>query len=149
MIMYCWLILPIVPRPTSILIQSTPASPIHPIGSAVTLLCTVVLSPAVDIPVTVHTVWTGPGGFSVENFDVVEPVVGSTPPTYTSTVLITSFGREESGVYYCAVVINSTNHDQLTVVNTVAGLGLSQPTQIITGKSYLITRHPSPSQFST
>ena len=41
-------------------------SPIHA-SVNVTLICTVELSPAVDVPVTVSTVWTGPAGFLVDN----------------------------------------------------------------------------------
>ena len=43
-------------------------SPILTLASVnVTLICTVKLSPAVDVPVTVNTVWTGPAGFLADN----------------------------------------------------------------------------------
>ena len=49
---------PLVPAPTSVIV----ATPVDAIiaGSSPTLTCTVELSPAVDVPVTVNTVWTGP-----------------------------------------------------------------------------------------
>ena len=44
----------------SVYATSHPVRIIRPIGSNVTLTCTVELSPVVDVPVTVNTVWTGP-----------------------------------------------------------------------------------------
>ena len=85
-------------------VTSDPASPIQPIGSAVTLICTVELSPAVDVPVTVNTVWTGPAGFSTTN--TAQAMAGSTT-TYTSTVVVGSFGRDQSGEYSCTAMVSS------------------------------------------
>ena len=79
-------------------------SPIRPIGSTLTLTCTVELSPLVDIPVTVNTVWTGPAGFIANN--TAHPVMGSTT-TYTSIAMVRSFGREQSGVYSCNATAES------------------------------------------
>ena len=95
-----------VPAPTSVVLMSDPVSPIQPIGSVVTLICTVELSPVVDVPVTVNTVWTGPAGFMTTN--TAQPVMGSTT-TYTSTTMVSSFGREQSGVYNCTATVNSTS----------------------------------------
>ena len=72
------------------------------IGSAVTLTCTVELSSAVDVPVTVSTVWIGP--------TVITPVTNSVMESltrFTSTAMVSSFGREQSGVYTCRASINS------------------------------------------
>ena len=89
---------------------SDPASSIciRPVGSDVTLTCTVELtmSPAMDVPVTVNTVWTGPDRFMVTN--TAQPVMGSTT-TYTSTAMVTSFGRDQSGVYTCTANVSSTS----------------------------------------
>ena len=85
-------------------VTSAPDSPVRPVGSAVTMTCTVELSPAVDIPVTVTTVWTGPAGFMTTN--TAQPVMGSTI-TYTSTAMIGSFGRDQSGIYNCAATVSS------------------------------------------
>ena len=90
-------IFPLVPNATSIVITSSQANPIRPIGSTVTLTCTVGLSPLVDILVTVNTEWTGPDGFTTIN--TAQPVMGST--NYTSTAMVSSFGREQSGNYTC------------------------------------------------
>ena len=93
-----FLLCPLVPPPTSVTITSDPVSPIQPVGSDVTLTCTVELSPAVNVEVAVGTVWTGPAGFMTTN--TAQPVMGSTT-TYTSTAMVSSFGRDKSGDYIC------------------------------------------------
>ena len=48
----------------AVIVTSDPVSPIKPFECPnITLTCTVELSPAVDVQVTVNTVWTGPAGF--------------------------------------------------------------------------------------
>ena len=84
------------------MISSNIPNPIRPIGSAVTLTCTVELSPAVDIPVTVNAMWTGPAGFMTTN--TAQPFMGSTT-TYTSIAMVNSFGRDQSGNYTCKVTV--------------------------------------------
>ena len=75
------------------------------VGSTVTLTCTVELSPAVDVPVTVNTVWTGPAGFSTTN--TAQAMAGNTT-TYTSTAIVSSFGRAQSGNYTCTATVSSS-----------------------------------------
>ena len=82
---------------------SSKPSPIRPVGSVVTLTCTVELSPAVDVPVTVNTVWTGPSGFMTS--DTTQSIRNAT--NYTTTAMISSFGRDQSGVYTCTVTVSS------------------------------------------
>ena len=93
-----------VPAPTSVSITSNPASPIWPVPSDVTLTCTVMLSSAVTVPVNVTTVWTGPAGFMTNT--TAQPVNGSTT-TYSSTAMVSSFGRDQSGVYNCTATVTS------------------------------------------
>ena len=88
----------------SVTVTSDPVSPIRPIGSDVTLTCTVELSPAVDVPVTVNTVWTGPDMFMTTN--TAQHVMGN---TYRSLVMVSSFGRDKSGNYTCSVSVSSDN----------------------------------------
>ena len=57
-----------------------------------------------DVPVTVNTVWTGPAGFRTTN--TAQIIIGSNT-TYTSTVMVRSFGREQSGVYRCNTAAES------------------------------------------
>ena len=92
--------------PNSVTVTSDPVSPVRPIGSAVTLTCTVELSPSVDVPVTVNTVWTGPAGFMTTN--TAQPLMGSTT-TYTSTAMVNSFQRNQSGNYSCRATVSSSS----------------------------------------
>ena len=75
---------------------SDPVSPIRPVGANVTLTCSVELSPAVDVPVTVNVQLSDPAG---------SPLTTTTPSmsgsTYTSTAMVSSFGRDQSGNYTC------------------------------------------------
>ena len=91
--------------------MSDPVSPVQPFGSDATLACTVDLnnsSGIIDIPVVVNTEWTGPDGFSAEDSGLVQPAVGNTQQaTYTSTAIVSSFRREQSGVYTCIVTVDS------------------------------------------
>ena len=96
----------VVPAPTSVSITSNQASPIWPAPIDVTLTCTVMMSPAVYVPVTVNIVWTGPAEFMKTT--TAQPVIGSTT-TYTSTAMVSSFGRDQSGVYNCTATISSTS----------------------------------------
>ena len=91
-----------VPAPV-VTITSDPVSPVQPVGVDVTLICTVELSPSVDIPVTVNTVWTGPDNL---NRNIMAQQMGSTT-TYTSTAMVSSFGRNQSGNYTCTANVIS------------------------------------------
>lgn len=51
-----------------------------------------------DVSVIVNTVWSGPAGFMISN--TAEAVMGSNT-TYTSTAIVSSFRRRESGNYTC------------------------------------------------
>ena len=98
----------VVPAPTSVRVTSDQTNPlaVRPIGSAtVTLTCTVELSPSVDVPVTVNTVWTGPDNL---NRNIMAQQEGSTT-TYTSTVMVSSFGRDQSGEYTCTATVSSAS----------------------------------------
>ena len=100
-------VLLLVPSPRSVTVTSDPVSPIQPFSSQdVTLTCTVnvELNPAVDVPVTLNTAWTGPDGFM--NTNTAQPFMGSTT-TYTSSAIVSSFGREKSGKYTCNATITS------------------------------------------
>ena len=74
------------------------SSPIPPVGSTVTLTCTVDLSPSVDIPVTVTAQISAPMGVTIT--PVTNSVMESTT-RYTSTATVGPFGRIHSGEYTC------------------------------------------------
>ena len=76
-------------------------SSIQPVGHDVTLTCTVELSPVVDIPVTVNTLWTDPYGFLTTY--TAQPVMESTI-TYTSTIIVSLLRR---GIYTCTATVSS------------------------------------------
>ena len=92
----------IVPTPEVMSVISDPESPIRPIGANVTLSCAIELSPAVDVPLTVNIQLTDPAGSML---NTTAPSV--TGHTYTSTALVSSFGRDQSGQYTCRASFNS------------------------------------------
>ena len=88
------------------MVTSDPVSPIHPFEFPnITLTCIVELSPTVDVPVTVNTVWTGPAGFSTTN--TAQPQIMESNTSYISTATITSFNRNKSGYYFCRAAVIS------------------------------------------
>ena len=102
-----------VSAPTSVIVTNSSVI----VGSTVTLTCTVELSPAVDIPVTVNTVWTGPARFSTTN--TAQAMAGSTT-TYTSTALVSSFGKDQSGNYNCIQLQSAQRfHSSLVLVHVL------------------------------
>ena len=72
-------------------------------GASVTLTCAVELSPAVDVPVTVNTEWTGPADVMFMPANPV-PAVMVNITTYISTV---SVGAARAGSYTCRAAITS------------------------------------------
>ena len=92
-----------VPNPTNVTVESHPASPICPIGSDVTLTCTVKLSSAVDVPVFLNIQWTSPDQFVVSN-----TLRMFTLHTTVNTT-ITSFTRSQSGNYTCTATVYSAS----------------------------------------
>ena len=103
-----------VPDP-NVTIISNKSNPIRPVGSAVKLTCTVELSQAVDVPVTLNTVWTGPDGFMATNRSLLTI---ETRDAYTTVVTIASVGRSQSGDYYCSVSIGSASSNMITHSST-------------------------------
>ena len=86
-------------------VDSNPPSPIQSIGTDVTVTCTVVLSSESesDVPVTV--------GIQISSLN---PAVGQltvttskSSLTYSGSAVISSFGRDKSGIYNCSVNISS------------------------------------------
>ena len=116
----------IAPAPASVVVISNKPNPIWPVGSNVTLTCTVELSPAVDVPVTVNVQLSDPAG---------SPLTTTTPSmsgsTYTSTAMVSSFGRDQSGVYTCTATVSSTS------VFIIDSSMQSGTVRITTGKVYV------------
>ena len=74
---------------------------VSPIGSTVTLTCTADLDPAIDVPVTVNIELSDPAG---------NPLTATAPSvsgsTYSSMATISSFGRNDSGLYTCSAAVS-------------------------------------------
>lgn len=110
-------------------VSSSTHNPVRPIGSGITLACIVQmeLSPVVDVPMILNTVWTGPGGFMAANTS--HPVM----TTYTTTVIINSFGSNESGIYTCTAALSSTS-----AIYLINGSAISDSVHVTTGEKYTL-----------
>ena len=94
----------LVPPPTAVTVTTSPDGTIFT-GSPLTLTCSIELSEAVDIAVTVNTVWSGP---SVTQFTTTTSVATRmTATTYTSTATISSVETRDSGEYTCRATVSS------------------------------------------
>ena len=117
------------PPVSNVTVTSDPVSPIHPFESPnVTLTCTVELSPAVDVPVTVNTVWTEPDGF-MTNSNTKPSLDLDSVTTYTFTTVIRSFHRNHSGNYSCSATVTSPSPFMLD-----SSISLSDTKRITTGR---------------
>ena len=112
----CVTLFSLVPAPSMVTV--TPPSGVIIAGSSPTLTCTVELSPAVDVQVTVNTVWTGPDGVTLTP---TNPVMES-PARYTSTVMVNA---ARSGDYTCQATVSSSSQ-------FVTGSGMMSGTTTIT-----------------
>ena len=109
------------------MVTSSIPNPVRPVGSDITLICTVMLNKGleIDIPLTVNVKMSKsvPGGGSLATNPL--SVSGS---TYNTTVMIRSFGREQSGNYTCTAIVSSPN----SFINNISW---SQSVRITTGKA--------------
>ena len=92
----------LVPAASFVTLTSEPSTPVRPVKSDVSLVCSVDLSPAVDVPVTVN----------IEIRDPLESTLTISAPTfsegvYSSTALIHTFDRNQSGLYTCEATVSS------------------------------------------
>ena len=117
--------------PYSVDVTNNESNTVLPIGSNIALTCTVELSPAVDVPVTVNTVWIRPAGATLS----ITPTVMNSINMYTSTATVSSFGRKDSGNYTCMAYVNFTSlfHNVVTSKSRTADLtvGMGMPTKVI------------------
>ena len=73
-------------------------------GTLLTLICMVELSPAVDVPVTVSTMWTGPEGSTLM---YTNPPIRLSLTHYTSTAVLKDIELADSGEYTCTIDIEN------------------------------------------
>ena len=90
------------------MVSSTIANPIPPFGSDVILTCTALLTsgPGIDVPlnVTIEALRLNLAGSPLTT--TAPSVSGS---TYTATAMVSSFGRNDSGVYTCRATVSSVS----------------------------------------
>ena len=127
---------PLVPNPT-VVITSIPVSPIHPVGATVTLICTVDLSPAVDVPVNVNAQWSGPSEVVLITPVTISVIDNTT--RYTSAAMVNSFGRNQSGEYTCTATTDLVTMNPL--INGGVGVTGMASITLRTGKLYLPHAH--------
>ena len=113
------------------MLSSSIDNPIPPFGSNVTLICAMeLMSPTVDIPVTVITALTSSEGLATTS--TAQPVVGSLT-SYVATYMISSFRRSDSGLYSCGASVRSTSNAYVSDSNTV-----SHSVRLTTGEIFTV-----------
>ena len=101
-----------VPRPRSVIVTSHPISPIRPLGSNVTIICTAELTaPIYDPSLTIEVSLFDPAGGLLSNSTSSE-----SDTVYTNRALISVFQRNQSGSYGCMVTVRSPS-----VVKSLSG----------------------------
>ena len=96
----------LVPPPTAVTVTASLDGPILS-GSLLTLTCSIELIEAVNIAVTVNTVWSGPPGTQFTTTTSVATRMTAT--SYTSTATISSVETSDSGEYTCTATVSSTS----------------------------------------
>jgi uncharacterized membrane protein YoaK (UPF0700 family) len=94
-----------VPAPSYVIVRSNKRNPIRPVGSNVILTCIVEIPHSTvhtTVPLTVTIHLTTPAGVVLNT--TMHSVSG---PTYTSTAIIESFQRAQSGIYACEATLTS------------------------------------------
>ena len=97
----------LVPPPTAVTVTASPDDPFIVEGHPLNLTCSIELSEAVNIAVTVNTVWSGPPGTQFTTTTSVATRMTAT--TYTSTATISSVETSDSGEYICTATVSSTS----------------------------------------
>lgn len=80
----------------------------------VTLTCTVMLLPTVNIPVTVKTKWTGPHA-SLNNMNRNAIMMSTNGNMYTSMITLRSVDITNAGQYRCDATVNPKMHNMFVI----------------------------------
>ena len=99
------------------------------------------LDPAVDVPVILNTMLTGPDRVNITTVNISQPIaILGTATIHTSRVVISTFEREKSGNYACIAILSSSSNDPY-FINGSATSNLIQVTtgEIIMGNRILIS----------
>ena len=89
-----------VPAPTAVMV--TPPSSTIIAGSSPNLTCTVELSPSVDVPVTVETVWSGPASTTVTTTNLMME-------SLTRYIILGMVDEARNGSYTCQATVSSSS----------------------------------------
>lgn len=110
--------------------MSSQHNPINPVGSNITLKCSVELSSAIDVSVNVAILIRGPSG-TVLN----ERIQLSADSANTSVnALINSFANNHSGLYNCTAFLSS-----MSSLHRDSSESVSESIVVTTGKHQLFT----------
>ena len=101
------------PQPVTVELVSDSPNPVLS-GKLLTLICAVELSPAVDVPVSISTVWTGPDESSLV---YTNPPIRMSFTHYISTAVLKDIDLADSGEYACITDIG--NEITMTANNSV------------------------------
>ena len=101
---------------------------VHPVGSTVTLTCMADLDPAIDVPVIVNIELSDPAG---RILTATTPSVSGS--TYSSMATISSFGRDQSGLYTSSATVSPSPLNSFLS----GGGSQSQTLRVTTGMSSL------------
>ena len=119
------------------MLSSSTPNPVRPVGSTVILACTVhvELSPVVDVPVTVNVAWIGHHNSLIDFMTTnnAQPVMRGIT-TYTSTLTISSLGRNQSGIYECNAALHSATNATY-IINSVRRIDF---VKVTTGENIII-----------
>ena len=102
-----------VPDPVSVLVESvgTQGKPLFLQSSGnvtnVILSCRIQLNPAVNVPVTIETSWTGPDGFTFK-----DTAMNVFSVYYTSMVNVSSLNLKKAGVYHCTTTVMPSSENE-------------------------------------
>ena len=119
-----------------VVVTSSPASPIKPIGSTVNLTCTAKLGLAVqNVSVTVEFQWRNPDGSSLST-SILNQLMSQSTHMYASTVVVSSFSREQSGVYNCTATAIGSSSSTPSYLNRSDSISVTA--RFTTGIAYLI-----------
>ena len=97
-----------VPAPSHVILRQNKINPIRPVGSNVTLTCTVELPSTVAfarVQLTVSIQLADPDGNTLSGVSTMQVSTS----TYISRATITSFERHHSGMYSCEATISSNS----------------------------------------
>ena len=89
-------------------------------GTPLTLTCSIQLNPAVDTPVIVTRMWSGPGSQAVSNSSLVtvSNLLEGSAILYKTTIQFVPLTTTDSGNYECEATVTPDPQSQFVIMNT-------------------------------